>query len=136
MEDNIVCTNKVRMVKSMINQAGRDALYNCGVVFGYMVMCIPLIHIPNRYWIKMCREEVVMTTKICLLKVLWITKSIMGQQPLLNDCHGYTGTLYLMCPYGTSFSLANHYQACNNIEQIWDELNWSIHRPEDMQRTL
>ena len=112
------------MVKSMINQAGRDALYNCGVVFGYMVMCITLIHIPNRYLIKIYREEVVMTTKICFLKVVQITKSIMGQHPLLNDCYGYTRTLYLMCPYGTSTSLSNHYQACNNTEHIMDDLKW------------
>ena len=106
------------MGDSMITQAGRGELANHGVVVGYMVIYTPLMHIPNKYLINIYREEFFMKTKICLLKVVQITKSIMGQHPLLNDCCGYIGTLYLMCLYGNSTSLSNHYQSCNNMEQI------------------
>ena len=63
LEGNIVCTNKVRMGKSMITHVGRGTLANHGVVVGYMVRYIPLIHITNRYLIKIHRDEFVMTTK-------------------------------------------------------------------------
>ena len=92
----------------MISQARRGALSNRGVVVGYMVMYVPIMHITNRYLINIYREEVLMKTKRYFLNMVQITKSIIGQQHLLNDCYVFTETLHLMCSYGTSTSLANH----------------------------
>ena len=114
------CADNIRGSSTM-TLIERGAAANQWIIGKDVIAPVPLIHIPDREVLNMYIGEDE-TPKS--------ERKLLGQQMLLNYCHGHLKTTVLMCPFVHATPLVNHDKSLANVRLLWADLIKSLHHPE------
>lgn len=137
LEENGACMDNIYADVSKIPHAGRGAFARRSIGKGEVIGPAPLIHLPNRYVMKMYEGKVVLDPDEGFEYVIVRdTTQDDQEQLLLNYCFGHRDSTLLLCPYGLLTSLINHSHESPNAKVEWSQKTSLMAHPEWRNLTL